>query len=169
MESAVELILEPLSAGHVDIDLSREAHCFERLTTAAVASLGSNDEPIPNGQDRAIGASNLDAAGFAFANQAADHHYSIAGVDELILLGVHSFPYLVRVGQPLSKPVLPEVSLGVEHASSGIEHDLGMGEVNRFLAITAIQRTEDLWRDFYVLLRNTPSPALRMGDSIRRV
>src|SRR5205823_12834082 len=98
-----------------------------------------NEETVPNGQDRGIGLSHLNAAAFAFADQAADHHHAVASINELILLCVHPFPYLVRVGQPLSKALVPDVRLGIEHISSGVEHDLGVGQLNPSLSIAAIQ------------------------------
>jgi hypothetical protein len=100
--------------------------------------------------------SNLNAAAFAFTNKSANHDHSVTSVNELILLSVHSIPYVVRVGQPLSKAVYPDVRLGIEHISSGIEHDLGVRELDRSLSLAAIQRFKDALRDLHVLLRHRP-------------
>jgi hypothetical protein len=43
----------------------------------------------------------------------------VASINELILLRMDFFPYVVHVGKPLSKAVFPDVRLKIEHVSSG--------------------------------------------------
>ena len=74
------------------------------------------------------------------------------------------------VSEPLPHSVFSSDSAGLK-ADVARNHQLDVvGPItHRACEVTLVRRREVIAHDLDVLLRNTPSPALRMGDFIRRV
>jgi hypothetical protein len=99
---------------------------------------------------------DLDAAGLSLADQATADNDVISSVNELKLFGTKFLPDLVHVGPPPSDSLHSNISRGVEHTSSSVDHDLGVGDAKCSISVARVPCSVEVPHDLHVLLRHRP-------------
>jgi hypothetical protein len=106
----------------------------------------------------------------ARATPDVSHGDSVARVDEVAdrYPGV-GIPGVAELLVKTHDGLAPYVGPRLRPILHGPHDDVGIVKLTKCVHVPRVPRLEESTHDFHVLLRNTPSPALRMGDFMCRV
>jgi hypothetical protein len=149
--------------------LLRQAHGFEGVLWFSEGAAAEHLS-ISKLEHPARGRLGLDATGFAAVVNATNEHDDFAHLDAVGRFGAHDLPRIGEVAYVLRHSVVTPVRTSLfPEGEERAPLDIRIAECDQSGEVASGNRVEELPGDLHVLLRNTPSPALRMGDFISRV